>query len=1006
MFYGYGRMSATEGYTGTKRRYSWISAALIALLMTACLLTGGAAAEGWEDISSADVLTFSVNGDIRRVGDFLYRILEDGTAEIVEYVSNKRIEDIPSVIAGYPVSAIGDYAFANEGNLRISTDEYWDYLREYIRTIHIPEGIVRIGDYAFLDCFNLTQVTFPDSLRSIGKGAFSECKLLMNITLPDHLQDLGDYAFWHCYSLVRMNIPATLASIGANPFADCWNLARIQVAAGHPTLRYEDGMLYDADKMKLICLTKEGRSDPVTIPAGMRIIGDSAMSVCPAHEIMIPDSVTEIGDFAFADCIILRELVIPANVQTVGNNPFKGCTALHTVAFSNEQGRYTVRDGMVTDEEEGRLIAWLKRTKSDSAAIYWAESVKDRPVTEKTIGGQQMRLMEYICIPSQKQQDEEDIVQQIAVPEGIRTIGAYAFYGARIREIILPESVIEIREGAFAANENLEKCLLPAGIRTIPDSAFEECISLKEMIIPEGVTAIGARAFADTDLTEMILPSTVETMGRYAFSECRNMEQITLDNALTTIPRGAFSRCTSIREIYLPNTVTEICAEAFSWIDDLEEIHLPSGLDYIADYCFFESAISRINIPAGIEYIGEMAFLADGYHGGCIEAIELPEGLKYIGARAFDGQRSLEEITFPGGLLGTGDSVFANCMCLERIYLSEGITALSDSMFEWCSLKEIRIPETVSRIGADVFSGTYLETLAIPSGHLQIDGNPFTNCQSLQSITVGENHPNLIIEDDMLIDVETQTVIAGLKPETTISVTVPDGIRAIGTGAFSGYYALQEIRLPESMTRIGAYAFAGCHKLETIRLPEALEEIGADAFSYSGLKEIRMPDSLRVIGAEAFYETDITEIVIPEKTEKIGKGAFDIDELQRIVFPESEVRLEGNIFATGYSYGYNVSIEIPENHPSLELVGGNLYDKTDNRLLVRMTDELIRDGTVEIAENAINYDEYHVLPGSIRKIPLYQVNLNWGNDYSTYVVPGSDAEAFLEAGMNYAFLFP
>lgn len=94
-----------------------------------------------------------MTGDVWRIGDYLYRVTEDHTAKLVEYVSEDEIRELPREIAGYKVTAIGERCFSNQGNISYYTDEYPDYHREYIRSNVIPEGVVSIGDYAFEDCF-------------------------------------------------------------------------------------------------------------------------------------------------------------------------------------------------------------------------------------------------------------------------------------------------------------------------------------------------------------------------------------------------------------------------------------------------------------------------------------------------------------------------------------------------------------------------------------------------------------------------------------------------------------------------------------------------------------------------------------------------------------------------------------------------------------------------------------------------------------------------------------
>ena len=172
------------------RKSVWrrIAAVILAACITAACLPG-MAESGQAEQEESLAPSIHMAGDRYRCGDFVYRVLEDGTAELVEYLSTEEIREIPQTIAGYPVSRIGDRAFSGQGN-RYTTDDDLIYgLRDNIHRIIIPEGVAEIGDYAFEDCIYLLEAILPQSLRSIGKGAFSGCLHLTRIRLPEGLQD-------------------------------------------------------------------------------------------------------------------------------------------------------------------------------------------------------------------------------------------------------------------------------------------------------------------------------------------------------------------------------------------------------------------------------------------------------------------------------------------------------------------------------------------------------------------------------------------------------------------------------------------------------------------------------------------------------------------------------------------------------------------------------------------------------------------------------------------------
>ena len=98
---------------------------------------------------------------------------------------------------------------------------------ERLTEIVIPEGVTRIGDYAFYSCDSLTKVTVPEGVTSIGKSAFSNCEGLSAVALPEGVTSIGDYAFYSCSSLTEIVIPEGVTSIGKSAFGYCDGLSAV-----------------------------------------------------------------------------------------------------------------------------------------------------------------------------------------------------------------------------------------------------------------------------------------------------------------------------------------------------------------------------------------------------------------------------------------------------------------------------------------------------------------------------------------------------------------------------------------------------------------------------------------------------------------------------------------------------------------------------------------------------------------------------------------------------------
>jgi hypothetical protein len=159
--------------------------------------------------------------------------------------------------------------------------------------------VTSIGDRAFQDCTNLTNVTIPDCVASIGQDAFGGCCGLTNVTIPQGVTSIGQGAFGGCYSLTKVTIPDSVTSIGQNAFRGCYSLTN------------------------------------VTIPNNVSSIGDGAFEGTSLTDITIPNSVTNIGNFAFYYCSNLTSVTIGSGVSSIGREAFWRCTSLTEITIPN-----------------------------------------------------------------------------------------------------------------------------------------------------------------------------------------------------------------------------------------------------------------------------------------------------------------------------------------------------------------------------------------------------------------------------------------------------------------------------------------------------------------------------------------------------------------------------------------------------------------------------------------------------------------------------------------------
>ncbi|SFB88175.1 leucine-rich repeat domain-containing protein [Ruminococcus albus] len=247
---------------------------IVAGLLALTFVFGGAALPNTV-VNNSVIASASEEAEVLRYGDYEYKLLEDGTAEITSYdfynSSDTEIE-VPAEMNGVAVTSIGERAFS---------------MCVEIKSIVIPDGVKTIGAGAFNMCNSLERIVIPDSVEYIGELAFWECNSLKSITLPKGLKQISDGTFFVCTGLENVVMPDGVESIGSGAFSSCEELKSI------------------------------------VLPKGLKKIGASAFANCQELEsITLPEGTEEIGADAFGNCLAIKSISIPASVTKIGDDAF------------------------------------------------------------------------------------------------------------------------------------------------------------------------------------------------------------------------------------------------------------------------------------------------------------------------------------------------------------------------------------------------------------------------------------------------------------------------------------------------------------------------------------------------------------------------------------------------------------------------------------------------------------------------------------------------------------
>ena len=357
-----------------------------------------------------------------------------------------------------------------------------------LTSIVVPEGVEELGLLVFSSCTNLQSITFPRSLKRIGEEVLTNNTALKSITLYEGLESIGSYAFHDCTALETLTLPEGLTSIGYYAFLNCPRMTSVTIPAsvtaiGTYAFGYRDGgytvenfticgewdsaaMNYAIENNFSFIPTPE--SIPYSGSCGaegnnltwtfdketgvMTINGSGAMAdytekFCPwfCHResitaVVLPEGITNVGDYAFSGCSALTEIDVPIGVKTIGCCAFWDCTGLARVSLP--QGLTNIYD-----------FAFCG------------------------------------C----------DSLTSLTLPEGLLNIEAWAFGGCSgLTQLNLPEGLKRIGSEAFRDCRGLIEVSIPDGVICIGDYAFQNCPCLSSVTIPMSVNVIYDGAFGYT----------------------------------------------------------------------------------------------------------------------------------------------------------------------------------------------------------------------------------------------------------------------------------------------------------------------------------------------------------------------------------------------------------------------------------------------------------------------------------------------------------------------------
>lgn len=398
----------------------------------------------------------------------------------------------------------------------------------------IPAGVTSIGDRAFYLNTTLISVIISEGVTSIGNSAFYGCENLKSVTIPTSMQSIKTQAFYLCNNLEQVRISNLASWCGIKFWSDSAN----------PLCAYTNSTLY---------LNDEAVSDLI-IPQGVTTITDYAFTYCQTlKSVTIPEGVISIEQAAFRGCENLKSVTIPASMQRIRSGAFNLCNNLEQVKISNLASWCEINFWSTASNP---LYA-----NTDSTLYVNDEAVKDLIIphgvtTIKPYAFSGCTTLTSVSIPNSVTSIGDYAfsnctgLSTVSIPNSVTSIGNYAFSGSRLKSVSIPDSVTSIGKGTFQYCQYLTTVSIPNSVTSIGDLAFQQCYDLTNVSIPDSVTSIGDSAFQDCHgLTTVSIPNSVTSIGNSAFSWCGNLTTVSISNSVTSIGNYVFSNCRNLQMI-------------------------------------------------------------------------------------------------------------------------------------------------------------------------------------------------------------------------------------------------------------------------------------------------------------------------------------------------------------------------------------------------------------------------------------------------------------------------
>jgi hypothetical protein len=466
----------------------------------------------------------------------------------------------------------------------------------------------------------------------------------------------------------------------------------------------------------------------------------------------IPDTVTQIPNYAFYGCTSLTSVEIGDGVTDIGYGAFSSCTSLISVEIGDSVTdiAYNAFDDCVELVEVVNHSS-LNLTVGSTSWGYVAYNALEVHSGESKIINTNGYIF-YPCNGVNYLIDYRGTDTDMVLPANCNgqnyEIYKYAFYDKNdITSITIPETVRKIHKDAFGQMPNLNKVIFNATycadmtfspfaevgsdgfsvefgakVLKIPSHLFYQCnvtsVSFADNCI---CTEIGSYAFYDCDdFVTFVVPDCVTTIGARAFYNCDNLSSVTIGSAVNSIGSSAFYACYKLAEVinksslniragysdygnygYLGYYAIEVHKGESKLIIKDDYLFYCAGGAFLVNYYGNESDLL---LPTNFNGYTNYSIWKYAFYDDSLTSVVIPEGVIAIENYAFAGCTSLTNVVIPNSVTSIGTYAFQNCTSLTSVEIGDGVTSIGSYAFDGCSgLESINIGSNVTSIGSSAF---------------------------------------------------------------------------------------------------------------------------------------------------------------------------------------------------------------------------------------------------------------------------------------------------------------